>query len=111
MVAQVSRYEDTSMAALDDGIAAGPQVAHEDVASAVRCVAALRNHMLAEVRNGGVSRTGLNRANALLSLAYGAQAPLIGFHLNRNKHTRDGPPALHASGCGAPRLPQIGRPS
>src|SRR3546814_5372088 len=78
MDTQSRRYAETAIAALDEVIAAGPQVAHEDVASAVRCVAALRNHMLAEVRNGGVSRTGLNRANALLSLAYGAQAPLNG---------------------------------
>src|SRR3546814_10386810 len=104
MDTQSRRYAETAIAALDEVIAPGPQVAHEDVASAVRCVAALRNHMLAEVRNGGVSRTGLTRANALLSLAYGAQAPLIGFHLNRFKQTREGLSAFLASGCGASQI-------
>jgi hypothetical protein len=95
---QSRRYAETAIAALDEVIAAGPQAAHEDVASAVRCVAAMRNHMLAEVRNGDVSRTCLDRANTLLSLAYGAQAPLMGFHLRRIKQTRDGLAALLASG-------------
>ena len=98
MDAKSRRYAEKAIAALDEVIAAGPQVAHEDVASAVRCLAAMRNHMLAEVRNGGVSRTCLGRANALLSLVYGAQAPLIGFHLNRIKQTRRGLAALLSSG-------------
>src|SRR3546814_15866181 len=99
MDTQSRRYAETAIAALDEVIAAGPQVAHEDVASAVRCVAALRNHMLAEVRNGGVSRTGLNRANALLSLAFGAQAPLIGFHPNRIQPPQIGKASFRERGC------------
>src|SRR3546814_10412883 len=105
MDTQSRRYAETAIAALDEVIAAGPQVAHEDVASAVRCVAALRDHMLAEVRNGGDSRTGLNRANALLSLAYGAQAPLIGLNPHRIQQTRDGLSHLHSYGRGASSFP------
>lgn len=94
---QSRNYAETAIAALDEVIASGPQVAHEDVASAVQCVAAMRNHMLAEARNGGVSRACLDQANALLSLAYGAQAPLMGLHLHRIGQTRDGLAALLAS--------------
>src|SRR3546814_11602144 len=105
MDTQSRRYAETAIAALDEVIAAGPQAAHEDVASAVRCVAALRNHMLAEVRNGAVSRPGLHRANALLSLANGASAPLIAFYPHLITHPTDAISALLASGRTASRLP------
>jgi hypothetical protein len=79
---------------LDRVIAEGSDVAHEDVHAAVVCVVALRNRILAEHRETGSERSRLDQANALVSLAYGAEFPLTGFHLRRFEGTRDGIRAL-----------------
>ena len=74
---------------LDAALAAGPEVGHESVAEAVRAVIELRNHLAAELRGGTVSRGVLDRVNAITSLAYGSEFPLMGVHLRRMEQTRD----------------------
>ncbi len=81
---------------LDAALAAGPDVRHEDLAAAVAAIAALRNGIAARARAGGADRDLLDRANALLSLAYGAEAPLAGLHLERAERARDGLRSLMA---------------
>jgi hypothetical protein len=81
---------ETAIRKLDEALAAGPKLEHEDLVVAIRCVAELRNELVARWRQGEAPREMLDRANALLSLAYGAQAPLIGIHLHRIEQTRDG---------------------
>lgn len=50
---------------------------------------ALRNQLLKLHRDGSISRARLDEANALVSLAHGAEHPLIGFHLHRLEQARD----------------------
>lgn len=82
--------------ALDQTIASGPTAPHEEIAVAVGCVIALRNEILECTRSGQVDKELLDQANSLVSLAYGAEHPLIGVHLHRLKQTRDGVSALRA---------------
>lgn len=70
-------------------VADGPRAAHDEVAAVARCTAALRDHTVEAWRHGKTSRAVLDHANALVSLCYGAEAPLIGFHLDRLQQTRD----------------------
>ena len=74
---------------LEAALAAGPEVGHECVADAVRAVIALRNHVVAEFHGGTVPRDVLDRVNAVTSLAYGAEFPMMGVHLRRMEQTRD----------------------
>ncbi len=62
---------------------------HADLANAIRCVVALRNELIEERRCGRGSPDCLASVNSLLSLAFGAEFPLMGFHRDRIKTTRD----------------------
>lgn len=75
---------------LDKVIDEGSDVGHEDVHAAVTCVVAFRNALIAGHRAGRVDHGRLDAANALVSLAYGAEFPLSGFHRHRFEQTRDG---------------------
>ncbi len=79
----------SAIAALDAALAAGPEVGHETVATAVRQVVALRNHMIDEARQGRIEPAALHHINAITSLAFGAEYPLMGVHLRRMEQTRD----------------------
>lgn len=94
MDAQLRNSASTAIRSLDKVIAKGPKVPHQDVSSAVNCVVSFRNRAIDMARQGTASRDCVDRANALVSLAYGADFPLIGFHLHRLEQTRDGMKAL-----------------
>lgn len=79
---------------------AGPEVSHNDVQSAVTCVAAFRNRAIELHREGRADRRCRDAANALLSLAYGAEFPLSGFHANRFRQAREAMQALIGEGEG-----------
>jgi hypothetical protein len=87
---EARREAERAMEALEAAIAHGPQAPHQEVADAVRCMIALRDHLLERARRGDDTRTALARVNSLVSLAHGAEHPLIGFHLHRLEQTRDG---------------------
>jgi hypothetical protein len=70
------------------------EVAHADIQAAVNAVVAFRNRAIQKHREGAVSDECLDRANALVSLAYGAEFPLSGLHRRRFERTRDGMRAL-----------------
>lgn len=80
----------TCVSALDAAIEHGPDAPHEEIAGAVRCVIALRNQIIELKREGRLEQRHVDQANALVSLAHGAEHPLIGFHLHRLEQTRDG---------------------
>ncbi len=64
-------------------------IAFAEIAEAVRCIVAWRNAMIEAYRAGGAGREALDRANALVSLAHGAEYPLVGFHRDRIEQARD----------------------
>lgn len=80
----------TAIRRLDKVSRADPGVSHDDVQQAVTCVVAFRNRAIALHREGRVDRQCRDAANALLSLAYGAEFPLSGFHAGRLRQVRDG---------------------
>lgn len=91
---QESRQQaQAALEAFETAIEQGPRVRHEQIAAAVRRLIALRNHLLERSRAGDSDGALLSRVNSLLSLAYGAEHPLIGVHLHRMEQTRD---HLHA---------------
>ncbi len=75
----------------------GPSRAdHAAIRSAAMAVFALRDAAIRGHRAGRVDRASLDCANALASLAYGAEFPLSGLHLGRLSQTREGLQALLA---------------
>lgn len=89
-----------TLAALDALVTGGPETPHDEIAEAMRRLAGLRNRIIEKAREGKATPECRDRANALMSLAYGAEFPLIGFHHHRIVQTRDGLRALVAE-CGA----------
>lgn len=87
---RIAKTMEICVGALDAAIALGPDAPHQDIADAVRCVIDLRNHVIALKREGKLNQAQVDQANSLVSLAYGAEHPLIGFHLHRLEQTRDG---------------------
>jgi hypothetical protein len=75
--------------AIEAAIGAGPGARHEDVRQAVLPLVAFRDRAVALHVEGAVERDLLDRANALVSLAYGAQFPLAGMHLDRLEDARE----------------------
>lgn len=76
--------------ALDAALAAGATVDHRRIRRATIGVTALRDCAIAEVRSGRLDASVRDKANALVSLAYGAEFPISGLHLRRLKQARDG---------------------
>jgi hypothetical protein len=97
MDVEARQEAERAIEALKAAISHGPQAPHQEVADAVRCVIALRNHLLERARAGDDTRAALDRVNSLVSLAHGAEHPLIGFHLYRMEQTRDGIDRLRSS--------------
>lgn len=88
MQQQSRDYAQTAIAALERMLD-DKSTSHADLAKAVRCVVALRNCLIEEHRRGHDSPECLASVNSLLSLAFGAEYPLTGFHRNRIEMTRD----------------------
>lgn len=86
---QAREQAQSAVEAFGVAIEQGSSVRHEQIADAVRCLVALRNHLLETTRDLG-DRALLGRVNALVSLAHGAEHPLIGLHLHRMEQARDG---------------------
>ena len=63
-------------------------ITYAEIAEAVKCVIAWRNAIIEAFRAGAASREALDRANALVSLAYGAEYPLVGLHRDRIEQAR-----------------------
>lgn len=85
--------------AIDAVLRAGPEADHATIRAAANGVIAFRNEAILAHRDGTLAREKLDGANALTSLAYGAEFPLSGLHLRRMQETRDGLQALIASGA------------
>jgi hypothetical protein len=92
------RLGQTAVERLDALIAADHPVPHDAVRDAVSCVVAFRNGAVRRHRAGALDRRCLDGANAALSLAYGTQFPLAGFHPHRLEQVRDAVSVLLASG-------------
>ncbi len=73
-----------------DGMLNDDSKSHRDLAATIRCVVALRNSLIDERRAGRDAPECLAKVNSLLSLGFGAEFPLMGFHRDRIKATRDG---------------------
>lgn len=88
---QISRQQaQSAIEAFEAAIDQGSKVKHEQIAEAVRRLIALRNQLLERTRAGDMGAASLRQVNALVSLAHGAEHPLIGVHLHRMEQTRNG---------------------
>lgn len=94
MDADMRRHAGEALEAIDAVLRAGPNVEHTAIQAATNSVIAFRNRAIDERRAGAVTPDILDRVNALVSLAYGAEFPLSGLHLHRLEQTRDGLRAL-----------------
>ncbi|WP_152527961.1 hypothetical protein [Lutibaculum baratangense] len=94
---------------LDDVLAKdGREISHAELAGAVRCIVAYRDGLIAARRAGRCTREELDRVNALLSLAHGAEYPLIGFHRHRIEQARDEIARMLADGAASGPTPPRG---
>ncbi len=75
----------------------GSEVHHSEIQAAVLAVTAFRNRAIERHRRGTASDACLAQANALVSLAYGAEFPLSGLHSRRITETCEGMRKLLAS--------------
>lgn len=80
----------SAIEAFEAAIGQGSKVKHEQIAEAVRRLIALRNQLRERTRAGEIDAVPLRQVNALVSLAHGAEHPLIGVHLHRMEQARDG---------------------
>ncbi len=90
MDAEMREHADEAVARLGHVLDRGADVRHPEIQAAVNAVVAFRNRAVAKHREGAVSEGCLDRANALVSLAYGAEFPLSGLHRKRFDQTRAG---------------------
>ena len=92
----------SAILALEAVLEKGPRVPHREVAEAIGYLILMRNRLIDRARAETASRTWLDQANSLVSLSYGAENPLIGFHMHRLEQTRDGLKALLSSASTRP---------
>lgn len=92
----------SAILALEAVLQKGPRVPHREVAEAIGYLILMRNRLIDSARAGKAPRTWLDQANSLVSLSYGAENPLIGFHMHRLEQTRDGLKALLSSASTRP---------
>jgi hypothetical protein len=90
MDAELQRHAREAIARLDHVLERGADLSHAEIQAATLSIVAFRDRALKKHREGTASGTCLDRANALLSLAYGGEFPLSGLHRNRIEQTRDG---------------------
>lgn len=72
-----------ALAAFDRALDDRPDKIYDDLAEAVRCVAALRDRLVKERRAGAENGAGLGRVNAVLSHIVGGEYPLEGVRRRR----------------------------
>lgn len=98
---EISRQQaQSAIEAFEAAIEQGSKVKHEQIAEAVRRLIALRNQLLERTRAGDIDGAPLPQVNALVSLAHGAEHPLIGVHLHRMEQARDSLRTLIDMGSG-----------
>lgn len=90
MDAEMRRHAGEAVARLEHVLERGAAVEHAEIQAAANAVIALRNRAIEKHREGAVSDDCLDRANALVSLAYGAEFPLSGLHRDRFEQTLKG---------------------
>lgn len=97
MEADLRQAASVAVERLDRAHAEHPNLEHEDVRAAVNAVIDFRDKVLVATRQGRADRGTLDRANSVVSLAYGAEFPLVGLPRERLAQARDAMAAL-ASG-------------
>ena len=90
MDADMQAHACAAIARLDHVLEQSGDIEHSDVQIAVNAVIAFRNRAIENHCRGAVSHRCLDKANALVSLAYGAEFPLSGLHRRRFEQTRTG---------------------
>ncbi|WP_206454251.1 hypothetical protein [Aurantimonas marina] len=90
MNAELQRHVHEAIARLDHVLERGADASHAEIQAATLSILAFRDRALKMHREGTASKTYLDKANVLLSLAYGGEFPLSGLHHNRFEQTRDG---------------------
>ena len=90
MDAAMERRARDAIAAIDAAIGEAAEVGHAEVQVATNGVIALRDRAIDEFRQGRLPGDVLDRVNALVSLAFGAEFPLSGLHMHRLAQTREG---------------------
>lgn len=89
MDAELTRRGHAAVEAVEEVLRLGPSAGHRALRAAANGVIAFRNHAIEAHRHGSVPRELLDRANALTSLAFGAEFPLSGMHMRRLEEVRD----------------------
>lgn len=89
MDVELQRHAQEAISRLDHVLERGAEVKHAEIQAAFLSIIAFRDRALHKHRDGTASDSCLDRANALLSLAYGGEFPLSGLHRDRFKQTRN----------------------
>jgi hypothetical protein len=90
MDADMRQHARAAIARIDHVLERGADVRHAEIQVAVNAVVDFRNRAIERRREGAASAHCLDQANALTSLAYGAEFPLSGLHRRRFEQTRAG---------------------
>jgi hypothetical protein len=90
MDADMRQHARDAVARIGHLLERGANVEHAEVQAAVNAVVAFRNRAIDRHCADATSTDLLDRANALVSLAYGAEFPLSGLHRRRFEQTRAG---------------------
>lgn len=89
---------ETALAHLDHLLAQRPERVHDELTHAMRGIVRVRDRLIERLRSTNepspTLRKRLDRANILVSTAFGAQFPVTGVHWERIEKTRDGLKAL-----------------
>ncbi|MBM9593385.1 hypothetical protein [Roseitranquillus sediminis] len=94
MDADLASLAREAVARLEHVLARGSDVTHRDARAATLSVIDVRDRVLSYHRDGRATDGCLDRANSMLSMAYGAEFPLSGLHRRRFEQVRDGMRAL-----------------
>lgn len=89
MDAELRQCGSEAIARLDHVFDRGPEASHVEIRAATLSVIAFRDRAIERHREGTLAQDHLDRANALVSLAYGGEFPLSGLHMHRFEQTRD----------------------
>lgn len=92
--AVLQREAEAAIRDVEVALGAGEAVTHAEIRVATQAIVALRDRCIERYRAGALDREVLERANALVSLSYGAEFPLSGLHRDRLEKTRDALRAL-----------------
>ncbi|HKS90138.1 MAG TPA: hypothetical protein VJR70_11915 [Stellaceae bacterium] len=77
------------LTALDRALADKPEHVYDDLVEAQRRLAALRNRLIAQRRDGADAGAALRRVNAALSLVVAGEYPLVGLRRQRIEQARE----------------------